>query len=521
MPEQTLQVVWFKRDLRVQDHAPLYAAMRAGPTLAVAFFESHLLAAADYAVQHANFATECLHELGEQLEALNVELCVFHCEVLEVFEGLREDGQFVLHSHEETGNHLSYQRDLRVQKWCKAQQITWHETPSHGVVRRLKSRDNWALQWEQRMRKPQVPRPLAQNAAPKIAPALRALQAKPRFAFAGQVDKPLRQKGGRQEALQLMESFFTSRALEYRTSMSSPLAATTACSRLSPYIAMGSVSVKEVVHRLRHARQAESLAALAFTGPQDEQRYVASLKSFESRLHWRCHFVQKLESQPNIEFSNMHAAYNDLRAEPIDPVVFHAWCKGETGFPMVDACMRMLLQTGWINFRMRAMLVSFASYQLWMHWREPALFLARQFLDYEPGIHYSQLQMQSGTTGINTIRMYNPVKQARDQDPQGRFVRQWIPALAQVPTAWIFEPWAMPRSSQHASACVIGRDYPAPVVDLAQASQHAREQVWGVRSQGGFGPQAQAIFQKLGSRNKLRESKRVRPSNDAQLDLFG
>jgi deoxyribodipyrimidine photo-lyase len=149
--------------------------------------------------------------------------------------------------------------------------------------------------------------------------------------------------------------------------------------------------------------------------------------------------------------------------------------------------------------------VSFSSYQLWQDWRAPAQYLAREFLDYEPGIHYSQMQMQSGTTGINTIRMYNPVKQAQDQDPNGAFVRHWIPALRQVPDAFIFEPWLMPSMIQEQADCLLGVDYPLPIVDLIESSQFARETAWRVRDDASFNTQARAIYNKHGSRNPRRE----------------
>ena len=233
--------------------------------------------------------------------------------------------------------------------------------------------------------------------------------------------------------------------------------------------------------------------------PETERRtWAGSLAAFEARLHWHCHFIQKLESEPAIEHRNFHPAYDGLRVT--DPELLAAWADGRTGWPFVDACMRMLQATGWLNFRMRAMLMAVAGYQLFMHWREPGLVLARRFLDYEPGIHWSQCQMQSGTTGINTVRIYNPTKQGRDQDPLGIFTRRWCPELAQVPLSHLFAPWTMPDTLQVQSGCRIGQDYPAPVVDQAATARRAREAVWGVRQRVGFDRTAEAVQQRHGSR---------------------
>ena len=244
--------------------------------------------------------------------------------------------------------------------------------------------------------------------------------------------------------------------------------------------------------------------------------FPASLNSgligFESRLHWHCHFMQKLESEPEMEFENLHHAHDNMRDEQLSDVEsqrrLQLWCNGETGWPLVDACMAMLRETGWINFRMRAMLMSTASYLYWLHWRGSGLHLAREFLDYEPGIHWAQTQMQSGTTGINTLRIYSPIKQAQDQDPTGAFVRHWLPQLKNVPNTWIFEPYLMPKAQQLQYGCVLDKHYPSPIVNIQQARRSASSKIIAARKQLGAHDETQAIIKKHASRKGLRGGQR-------------
>jgi deoxyribodipyrimidine photo-lyase len=496
----SVQIVWFKRDLRVTDHAPLVNASTLGPILPIYVFEPALMDAEDYAAQHYGFVAECLVELRAQLERLGLPLSIWHAPMLEVLAHIRNTaGSFGLHSHEETGNALSFERDKAVTQWCQVNSIKWHEYPNNAVVRRLSSRDKWSSVWVERMNNSALqppPKPIScESSLVQQQWPHEDKSATWNNLMDRSQDKPLRQRGGITQAQQLMTSFFEGRAKDYGKAMSSPLTAQQACSRLSPYLAYGVLSIKEVVHQVSNARLIEA-APVALT---------TSLKSFESRLHWHCHFIQKLESQPSIEFRNLHKDYDNLRPLQNDQNRLAAWKSGTTGFPMIDACMRMLLATGWINFRMRAMLVSFSSYQLWQHWREPALHLAREFLDYEPGIHYPQVQMQSGVTGINTIRMYNPVKQARDHDPDGVFVKRWIPELQNLPLPFLFEPWKTPLMIQLDIGCVIGTHYPAPIVDLETTSREVRDRVWSIRNSAKFKETARTVYEKHGSRNPNRE----------------
>lgn len=147
-------------------------------------------------------------------------------------------------------------------------------------------------------------------------------------------------------------------------------------------------------------------------------------------------------------------------------------------------------------------MMSFASYDLWLPWRESGLCLARCFTDYEPGIHWPQVQMQSGTTGINTLRMYSPVKQSLDQDPRGEFIRRWVPELAAVPDVFVHEPWRMPTEAQRAAGCVVGENYPLPVVNHAEAVREARARFSELKRRAGHPEEARAVFVRHGSRKR-------------------
>ncbi|MEM8952671.1 MAG: deoxyribodipyrimidine photo-lyase/cryptochrome family protein [Verrucomicrobiota bacterium] len=493
-------VVWFKRDLRVSDHTALAAAADRAPSPLVCLFvyEDELIDSPEFTAGHLGFINESLRELSANLESLGNRLVLRRGRMPDVLENLHGEFPFkTLLSHEETGNRITYDRDRHVSKWCRHRGVDWTEFPQNGVVRRLRSRDGWSARWKKTMSAPLV------DAPKRLGPCPLANSGSILGAEAFHLEPSTmtnRQKGGELKGIETLQSFLAYRGINYRKDMSSPLEGWESCSRISPHLAWGTLSIRTAYHA--HQQRLSDLRELKNEGKKVEPGWFGSLQSFGGRLRWHCHFMQKLEDQPSIEFENFVRAYDGLRENDFQENHFEAWCQGQTGYPMVDACMRALHQTGWINFRMRAMMVSFSSYHLWLHWRRPAVYLAGRFLDFEPGIHFSQFQMQSGMTGINTIRIYSPIKQVADQDPDGVFIRRWLPELAEVPKVYLAEPHKMPRAAQEKAGCRIRQDYPAPIVDHKLAYGEAKRRMFRAKGQAEAKSEAKRVYKKHGSRRR-------------------
>jgi deoxyribodipyrimidine photo-lyase len=523
----TIDLVWFKRDLRIHDHAPLSIAAastaeRGSRFLPIYVIENGYWQQPDVSVRQYDFLRESLHDLRTALALLGQPLQIFQGEVVTILSQLRERHHIhAIHSHEETGNGWTFARDRAVKLWCMTHSIEWHQYRQFGVVRGLRERRQWSTQWEALMTAPviQAPGSLAYFTLANQDGCLESVPAFPGKTEhgpigGGSIARELDQycaRGGRANARQLLHSFFTQRGRDYSLKMSSPNTAEQACSRLSAHLSLGTISLREVSQMAGKYKERAMASATASPWPR-------AINSFVARLHWHCHFIQKLESEPALEFQNINEGYNGMRDAKNDDRLTAAWARGETGWPFVDACMRMLNATGWINFRMRAMLMSISSYQLWQHWREPGLHLARQFVDYEPGIHWSQVQMQSGVTGINIPRIYNPIKQSQDQDPQGCFIRKWIPQLRRIPHEFVHQPWLLSTTAQQQFGVSIGLDYPAPVRDHIQAAREAKAKITAWRAQPHMQSLNAAVLRKHGSqKNRQRNAK---PTLSPQQDFF-
>jgi deoxyribodipyrimidine photo-lyase len=252
---------------------------------------------------------------------------------------------------------------------------------------------------------------------------------------------------------------------QYPDGISPPAEAEQRTSRLSPYLRFGVLSVRQVYRAGVERAGAERARDL-----------------FESRLFWNRHFRQKLTDNPRLTEEAVNPVLRGLYTseEERDPELIAAWKEGRTGFPMVDASMRALVETGWLNFRMRAMSASFFGYILKQWWKVGADFMYYHLIDADPAINYAQWQMQCGLVGCHPNRIYNPRKQARENDPDGEFIREYVPELRDLPAEFLTRPEKAPIHVQHECGVTIGdepdADYPYPIVDFEREATAAREQ---------------------------------------------
>ncbi len=462
---QSVNIIWFKRDLRLADHKPLQLAIAEGlPTVLLYCFEPSLLNHGDSSERHWRFIYQSLQQMQKVLRTYNLSIQIAYSEVIDALQTIQNHCNIkTIFSHQEIGNQISFKRDKAVKLFCNNNNIQWIESPTNGITRGLKGRKDFSKHWHAVMNEALFEVDLNKLQIFNMGSILNNVSENESFYNSITSKNSYIQPGGEQYAHEYMKSFLSQRVANYSKHISKPMESRKSCSRLSPYLTWGNLSIKQIYQT--------SLKSFV----QNKDKF--NINFFINRLHWHCHFIQKFESDCSIEYKNLNNGFDEIRNSKNEAYIT-AWEKGETGYPLVDACMKCVIETGYLNFRMRSMLVTFLTHQLWQPWQAGAHHLAKQFLDYEPGIHYPQFQMQAGTMGVNTIRTYNPIKQSKDHDPQGVFIKKWIPALQHIPENIIHEPWVMSEMEQKMYKCIIGSDYAAPIIDSKTAAAFARVHLW-------------------------------------------
>lgn len=472
MQKPCINIVWLKRDLRLEDHEPLCEAEKAGQPYVILFLvEPGLFHKHDETGRQLRFCLESVEAMNGVLKHCDTAVTLMYAGAEEAFLFLMQRYEIrKVWSYQESGPPDTWIRDKRVAELFISKGIQWIECQKDGVQRGIKNREGWDKAWHRFMASPLFHVEVKRALAPPDHPFAIPRKLTERLKTSASVFQP----GGHQYAQRYLRSFVEKRGLTYSRHISRPAESRFSCSRLSPYLAWGNLSLRQVVQDFRQAAT--------------DSPFRAALRNAATRLHWRDHFIQKFETDCSMALKPVHPEYLSF---PWSQNQSHldAWTQGMTGYPLVDACMRCLNHTGWINFRMRAMLVSFLSHHLLLDWRSGAPHLASAFLDYEPGIHYPQLQMQAGTTGYNTIRIYNPWKQSAQHDPEGLFIRKWVPELSGIPPAMLHDPEAMLEYN--------GDEYPKMIIDPVNPIRENRKLLWDFRKRAAIPEALPAILQKL------------------------
>jgi deoxyribodipyrimidine photo-lyase len=463
-------IIILNRNLRLLDNAALYYGSLKSNFIVIYLYDVDYWKANGKSSRQLKFSNDCLGELDEDLKKLNSNINVFNGSFYDLGKWIETNyNNFSIHINHCTD--VNYFREgFNNFKENFKNKITVYD--DFGLQLNNFDRDTWSKNWNHIMNSDLLGVPKPSNNKDRLnLIGFSDFKNEISCEFSGLSNI---QKGGTSKAKELLETFLDQRCKGYRIKMSSPSQSEESCSRLSPHFTYGSISIRQVYQQLNKMLP--------------ELNNKKDLYSFKKRLYWHCHFVQKLHTEPELEFYSMHRMCDDLRPDYDDEII-EKWIEGETGFPFLDACMKFLSENGWINFRMRAMIMSFASYNLWQPWQKTSPRLAELFTDYEPGIHISQVQMQSGVTGINLPRIYSISKQSMDQDPDAEWTKNLLPQLNN------FDPKLIHNAELNDS-------YIPQIVDLKTSAKFARDQVWGIRKSIEFKNEARKVYLKHGSRRK-------------------
>lgn len=472
-------IVWFRRDLRVHDHAALWHACQdAAQVIPLFILDPTHFAGREVGSLRVQFLLECLADLDASLRRRGSRLTLLLGRAEEVLPRfVRWTGAEAVYASADIERWSGQVRDRTLAQTAAAEgwQLRWflnYYLQTEGEY----DREAWHAAWTAHSKEPLYPPPPRVPTPSLALPAeLPHFQRVPTLADLGLPPARTTLPGGETAARRRLEDFLSWRVEGYRRALPNPsLAEADGTSRLSPYLKFGCLSQRTAIQAARRRWLTASPAGRK------------SLEAWASRLRWRDHFIQKFALYPQAEFVNLYAPFDAVRRpEDADPALLEAWRRGETGYPLVDASMRALRQTGLLNFRMRAMLATFLTINLFQAWQHGAEWFMRHLLDGDACVDHWQWQMQAAITQPRSgfIRCYNPTKQCFDNDPEAVFIHRYVPELRPLPPPLVFQPWTLTELEQQMYGVRIGVDYPAPIVDAEATRRQGIAALEAIRSQ--------------------------------------
>lgn len=448
-------IVWFRRDLRMFDHEPLYRAARRGDVIPIFVFDRALLLHPETGSGRVRFMLSCLNALDRDLRSRGGRLILREGNPVEILPALIKETQADgIYSYLDFERIYGRVRDARLNHALAEEnlKIRWFEPI--GSVADFIAYPDYRQLWYAQMTQPQIPAPQQINVPINVLS-----QTLPSLAELGlTADEKMIPKGGIAAARELLNSFYDERKAErYYWQISYP--GTNSTSGLSPYLKYGAISIRECAQTVWQRQDDPQWAS--------DKRVRRSSDHIISRLRWGSGFTQRFRYLPQLEVRSIYTPFTDEASEngwePFNLDLYEAWCNGYTGFPIVDAAARCLQATGgWLalNFRVRAIYASFLCNLLGMDWRYGALHFMRHLIDGDCPIDHYQWAQQSGVLHcLNQAwtRIYNPEQEAIDRcDPQGEFVHRWVPELSGLPPEQLGIP---PKT----------KGYPTPILNYAEA----------------------------------------------------
>jgi deoxyribodipyrimidine photo-lyase len=465
-------IVWLRRDLRLDDHVALFEAAQQCERVTCAFvLDPALLRGPRVGAPIVQFFFESLAVLRAHLRELGSELALREGDFATELRAVATHAGATALFYNEDYDPAMRERDAHVTRALQANGIAVHAYTDHVYAAAsdvLQDNGNcytvyspYRRRWDALAESdPRHPVASLRAARSRLAPAaaIDATRAVPRPEDYGHASSDAYPRGGIDEAHALLRDFTHGPIGGYADKRNMP--AVEGTSRLSPHLRAGTIGIRACVAAALEARAAG--------------RARAGVETWVRELTWREFYQQLLANAPRVAHEPFIAAAKNI-AFHTDERAWNAWTAGTTGYPIVDAAMIQLNTTGWMHNRLRMIVASFLTKHLLIDYRDGERYFEQHLADADLAANNGgwQWSASTGTDAAPYFRVFNPTLQGQKFDPDGAFVRRMIPALARVPDPFVHAPWDMPPLVAAEAGCVIGRDYPAPIVDHPAARARA------------------------------------------------